>query len=100
MIGREFRYDLLAAVAGMSRPDLRDALDSLVRSELVFCRGEPPDASVEIRWTRGKDEAALRFLLPDEPDRTAARLGLVQAVAFTIASGLHIFGVEPVEEMR
>ena len=51
-------------------------------------------------WTRGKDEAALRFLLPDELDRTAARLALVQAVAFTIASGLNIFGVEPVEEMR
>ncbi len=51
-------------------------------------------------WTRGKDETALRFLLPDEPDLTAARLALVQAVAFTIASGLRIFGVEPVEEMR
>ncbi|MDH3917699.1 MAG: arginine--tRNA ligase [Rhodospirillales bacterium] len=51
-------------------------------------------------WTRGKDETALRFLLPDEPERTAARLALVQAVAFTIASGLQIFGVEPVEEMR
>ena len=51
-------------------------------------------------WTRGKDEAALRFLLPDEPELTAARLALVQAVAFVIASGLQIFGVEPVEEMR
>jgi arginyl-tRNA synthetase len=51
-------------------------------------------------WTRGKDETALRFLLPDEPELTAARLALVQAVAFTIASGLRIFGVEPVEEMR
>jgi len=51
-------------------------------------------------WTRGKDETALRFLLPDEPELTAARLALVQAVAFTIASGLQIFGVEPVEEMR
>jgi arginyl-tRNA synthetase len=51
-------------------------------------------------WTRGKDETALRFLLLDEPELTAARLALVQAVAFTIASGLRIFGVEPVEEMR
>ena len=51
-------------------------------------------------WTRGKDEAALRFLLPNEPELTAARLALVQAVAFTIAAGLQIFGVEPVEEMR
>ncbi len=51
-------------------------------------------------WTRGKDETALRFLLPDEPELTAARLALVQAVAFTVASGLQIFGVEAVEEMR
>ena len=48
----------------------------------------------------GKDEARLRFLLPDDPELTAARLALVQAVAFVVASGLNIFGVQPVEEMR
>jgi arginyl-tRNA synthetase len=31
---------------------------------------------------------------------TAARLALVRAVALVIASGLEVFGVEPVEEMR
>jgi len=51
-------------------------------------------------WTKGKDNAELRFLLPDDPAMTAARLALVQAVAFVIASGLEIFGVTPVEEMR
>ncbi len=51
-------------------------------------------------WTKGKDEARLRFLQPDHRELTAARLGLVQAVAFTVASGLQILGVEPVEEMR
>ena len=51
-------------------------------------------------WTKGKDEARLRFLQPDHRELTAARLGLVQAVAFTVASGLRILGVEPVEEMR
>jgi arginyl-tRNA synthetase len=51
-------------------------------------------------WTKGKDEAHLRFLLPQEPELTKARLALVQAVAFVVASGLEIFGVEPVEEMR
>jgi len=51
-------------------------------------------------WTRGKDDAALRFLRPDEPELTTARLALVQAVAFVIASGLQTFGVVPVEEMR
>lgn len=51
-------------------------------------------------WNMGKDEARLRFLLPDDPELTAARLALVQAVAFVVASGLNIFGVQPVEEMR
>ncbi|MEQ8356943.1 MAG: arginine--tRNA ligase [Kiloniellaceae bacterium] len=51
-------------------------------------------------WTKGKDNAELRFLLPDDPALTAARLALVQGAAFVVASGLEIFGVTPVEEMR
>jgi arginyl-tRNA synthetase len=51
-------------------------------------------------WTRGKDEAELRFLLPGQPAVTHARIALVRAVAFVIASGLQVFGVEPVQEMR
>jgi arginyl-tRNA synthetase len=31
---------------------------------------------------------------------TTARLALVQAIKHVIASGLQVFGVEPVEEMR
>ena len=51
-------------------------------------------------WTKGKDEIRLRFLMDDDPDLTAARLALIRGVALVIASGLDIFGVEPVEEMR
>ena len=51
-------------------------------------------------WTKGREDTSLRFLQEDDPDVTAARLALLQAVAFVIASGLGIFGVEPVEEMR
>jgi len=51
-------------------------------------------------WTRGKDEADLRFLVSGKPELTAARVALVRAVALVIASGLQVFGVEPVEEMR
>jgi len=51
-------------------------------------------------WTKGKEEAQLRFLIPDDTGLTLARLALVQAVAIVIASGLLTFGVEPVEEMR
>lgn len=51
-------------------------------------------------WTKGKEEAQLRFLLDDQPELTAARMAMVQSVAFVVASGLQVFGVEPVEEMR
>ena len=51
-------------------------------------------------WNKGKEAASLRFLVADDLALTTARLALVQAVAFVIASGLRIFGVEPVEEMR
>ncbi len=42
--GREFHYELLRAVAGLSRDTLDEALGQLVRSELIFRRGEIPDA--------------------------------------------------------
>lgn len=51
-------------------------------------------------WNRGKDEPALRFVVEGDPETTRARLALVQAVGFVIKSGLSIFGVTPVEEMR
>ncbi|HTV90289.1 MAG TPA: arginine--tRNA ligase [Stellaceae bacterium] len=55
-------------------------------------------AQFHLLWTKGKDEATLRFLVADA-DLTCARLALVRAVALVIASGLKVFGVEPVEEM-
>lgn len=51
-------------------------------------------------WTKGKDETRLRFLMEGDTELTAARLALVQGVALVVASGLDVFGVEPVEEMR
>jgi len=51
-------------------------------------------------WNKGNTDASLRFILSDAPEITLARLTLVQAVAFVVASGLKVFGVEPVEEMR
>ena len=51
-------------------------------------------------WNRGKDDATLRFLAPDRPAETLARLALVAATAVVIRSGLAVMGVTPVEEMR
>ncbi|MEK9753439.1 MAG: arginine--tRNA ligase [Rhodospirillaceae bacterium] len=51
-------------------------------------------------WNKGRDDATLRFIHEDDKSLTLARLALVQAVATVIASGLGVFGVEPVEELR
>ncbi|MQX35610.1 arginine--tRNA ligase [Roseospira navarrensis] len=51
-------------------------------------------------WTKGKDDTELRFLIPEDETRSLARLALVQGVATVIASGLQVFGVQPVEELR
>src|SRR5262249_18266520 len=51
-------------------------------------------------WNKGNAEARLRFIQSDDKTVTLARLALVQAVAFVIASGLQVFGVSPAEEMR
>jgi arginyl-tRNA synthetase len=51
-------------------------------------------------WTKGKDNATLRFLLEDDTSLTIARLALVHAVASVIAGGLRLIGVEPAEELR
>ena len=51
-------------------------------------------------WNRGRDDAALRFLVDSQPAETRARLALVAATAVVIRSGLAVMGVAPVEEMR
>jgi arginyl-tRNA synthetase len=57
-------------------------------------------AAFHAHWNRGRDEPALRFIVEEDPKLTRARLALVQAVGFVIGSGLKVFGVTPVEEMR
>lgn len=51
-------------------------------------------------WNNGKDDASLRFIIEDDVKLTAARLVLLQSVTVVIASGLNIFGITPIEEMR
>jgi len=55
--GREFHYELLNAVAGLPREKLEEALDQLVRSELIFRRGEVPHAVYTFKHTLVRDAA-------------------------------------------
>lgn len=51
-------------------------------------------------WNAGKENVSLRFVNPDEPLLTHARLALVRAVRNVLASGLEVLGVNAPEEMR
>ena len=55
--GREFPYELLNAVAGLPREKLEEALGQLVRSELIFRRGEIPHAVYTFKHTLVRDAA-------------------------------------------
>ena len=57
-------------------------------------------AAFHAHWNRGREEPGLRFVIEGDVDLTRARLALVQAGGFVIGSGLKVFGVTPVDEMR
>ncbi len=56
-------------------------------------------AAFHLLWTKGRDEAQLRFIIAGDPGLTRARLALVRGAAIVVASGLAVIGVTPAEEM-
>ena len=62
VIGREFSYELLAAVAKIRGNELNDALTQLANSELVFVRGTPPDATYVFKHALVQDAAYASLL--------------------------------------
>jgi predicted ATPase len=61
-IGREFTYELLDAVAAREPADLDQALARLVKSELVFQRGTPPEAVYAFKHALVQDVAYASLL--------------------------------------
>ena len=51
-------------------------------------------------WNKGKDDKSLRFIMADDVELTLARLAMIRATANVVGSGLQVFGVTPVIEMR
>jgi hypothetical protein len=64
VIGREFSYELLAAVADLPEPDLQSALRQLSAAELAFGRGEPPDAVYAFKHVLVQETAYNALLRP------------------------------------
>jgi predicted ATPase len=73
VIGRSFSYELIAAVAGLREPALREGLEQLVGSGLAFERGAPPDASYMFKHSLVRD-AAYEILLRDRRGDLHARV--------------------------
>ncbi len=57
VIGRDFRHDLLAEVVDWPDNELANALDQMVRSELVFPRGLQPDITYTFKHALVQDAA-------------------------------------------
>jgi class 3 adenylate cyclase/predicted ATPase len=57
VVGREFSHELLSIVAGLPPERLEEALIQLVRSELIFCRGEVPEAIYTFKHALVRDAA-------------------------------------------
>jgi arginyl-tRNA synthetase len=57
-------------------------------------------AQFHAQWNVGNDRPDRRYLLPDDPALTAARLFLARAIGQIIRNGLSVMGVEAVEEMH
>jgi predicted ATPase/class 3 adenylate cyclase len=56
-LGRQFSHELISAVAQMPQTQLDDALAQLVRAELMFRRGTPPDAEYTFKHALVQDAA-------------------------------------------
>ena len=57
-------------------------------------------AAFHALWNRGNDDPARRFLLTNDPETTAARLALADAIGQVIRNGLAVMGVAAAEEMH
>jgi predicted ATPase len=72
-LGRQFAHELIAAVAPMAQPQLDDALAQLVRAELIYRRGTPPDAEYTFKHALVQD-AAYGTLLRSRRQQLHARI--------------------------
>ena len=81
VIGREFSYELLAAVAPLSEAELRAALARLIETELVVGRGEPPEALYTFKHALVQ-ESAYNAVLRERRDELHAQIARTLAADF------------------
>ena len=90
--------DLIKSIAGWPRI-VEMAAEAHEPHRLAFAMHDLA-AAFHSHWAKGNAEPGLRFVVPEDRALTEARLALAMGIATVIASGLAVFGVEPVEELR
>jgi class 3 adenylate cyclase/tetratricopeptide (TPR) repeat protein len=73
-IGREFSYELLVAVAGLSHKELTSSLETLTNTGLLFQGGTPPHATYFFKHALVRD-VAYGMLLREVRKELHARIG-------------------------
>ncbi|MFQ5957788.1 MAG: arginine--tRNA ligase [Alphaproteobacteria bacterium] len=89
---------LIKSLAGWPR-QIESAAEAHEPHRLAFYLNDVA-AAFHGLWNKGNEDPRMRFIVADDEALSRARLALARATALVIASGLGIFGVEPVEEMR
>jgi class 3 adenylate cyclase len=72
-IGRQFSYALVTAVLSLTQDEVERALDQLAESELIYCRGTPPEATYTFKHALVQD-AAYGSLLRSKRQQLHARI--------------------------
>jgi class 3 adenylate cyclase/predicted ATPase/ABC-type transport system involved in cytochrome c biogenesis ATPase subunit len=85
-VGREFSYSLLRALVGRDETALRDALAQLEDAELVFRRGDPPEAIYSFKHALVQDAAYENLL-------KSRRQVLHRRIAETLRDQFHTMAV-------
>ena len=92
VIGREFSYEMLAAVAERSEVELRSALERLEAAELIHRCGGPPDNKYSFKHALVRDAAYGSIL----KSRRRALHGRIAALSSAFAdSGARPAGAAP-----
>ena len=63
-LGREFRYEMIAAVAAMDDVTLQEELQKLVQAEILYRQGRPPGAHYTFKHALLENAAYNSMLKP------------------------------------
>jgi TOMM system kinase/cyclase fusion protein len=87
VLGREFGYNTLRAVAGVDEATLQHGLEQLVDAELLYQRGAPPQATYVFKHALIRD-AAYESLLRSTRQQYHQRIALVLEAQFPETAAL------------